>query len=166
MRPLLLILVLALPATAQTLEYDKFTGLDYYKSKRIEIYRNKGGVLAYNPARVQVQAVKALRKPTYTLLIDVDSYDWQFINDCTIRVLADDHQLAFPCTVTNSHAYTLARSVYVTESLSVSVPAGDYTTMMNAKIVEMRAGAYEFKIKEKHLKELKSVIIPEVTTSQ
>jgi hypothetical protein len=164
MRALLLILLLAVSAQSQTLIYDKFTDREYYQSKQIEVYRNKGGLLLYNPARVQIQALRLLRPSQFALRLYVDSFDWQFIQGCVVHILADGKRFQIPCTVTHSDAYNLGRSVYVTESLSASMSVADYESILNSKSIEMRVGAYEFKLKDKHLKELRKVIIAEITT--
>lgn len=165
MKPLLLLLALTIPISAQTLEYDKFRDYEYYRSKRIEVYRNSGGILAFSPARVVITAIRPLRTREFVLWIDVDSADWQFIQSCRVRILADGKRFDYPCEVADSNAYTLARSVYVTESLRSVIPLEDYRTILKSKLVEMQIGAYEFKLKDKHIKELKTVDIAEVITS-
>lgn len=165
MKPLLLILALALPVSAQTLEYDKFRDYEYYRSKRVEVYRNAGGILAYSPAKVVITAIRPVRIREFVLWIDVDSADWQFIRSCRVRIMADGGHFNYPCEVTDSRAYTLRVGVYVTESLRVVIPIEDYRAILKSRSVEMQIGAYEFKLKDKHLKELKTVDVAEVTTS-
>lgn len=166
MKTWLIVIALLFPPTlsAQTLEYDEFTGTDYYKSKRVEIYRNRGGLLLYNPAAVAARSVKVLRKPGFTLSLSVESYDWQFIRSCTIRFLADSKRYEYPCHVVNSRAYSLGRDVYVREDLQIAIPAEEFRAILKAKLVEMQVGTYEFKVKEKHKKELLKVDVPEITT--
>lgn len=164
MKPLLWLLLLTIPVSAQTLEYDKFTDTSSYKSKRIEVYRSRGGLLVYNPARVMVQTVKIVGKPDLRMLLTVDSFDWQFTRSCVIRFLADDKRYEYQCEVLDSNAYSLARDVYVQEYLGILIPPSDFRSILQAKIIEAQVGAYQFKLKEKHTKELLKADVPEITT--
>lgn len=165
MKTLLICLVFAVSASAQTLDYDKFTGTDYYKSKRVEVYRKKGGVLAYNPAAVEAQSFKVLKKPGFTLSLKVDSFDWQFTSACMVRFLADDKRYEYPCDVADSRAYSLGRDVYVREDLQVPIPAEDFRKILNSKVIQIQVGSYEFRLKDKHAKELIKVDVPEITNA-
>ena len=96
----------------------------------------------------------------------MDSSDWQFINSCAVYLFIDGKRSEYACEVTRARADSLAREVYVTENLRVKIPADDYKAMLTAKLVEMRVGVYEFRLKDKHIKEFKKVDIAEITTSQ
>src|SRR5262244_1359670 len=127
MKALLLIICFCGVSYAQTVVYDKFSDKTYYKSKEVEVYRNKGGLLLDNPARVVIQALRVSGDDAeYALLFQVDSYNWQFTRDCTVRVLADGKRYELPCSREDSHAYTLVNSVYVTEGLVLKISAEDF----------------------------------------
>lgn len=157
MKVLLLIVALASATYGQTAVYDKFSDSTYYKSKRVQVYRNRGGLLVYSPAKVDAQTGRS-GADKYTLILSVDSYSWQFARDCSVQILADTKRYSLACSVEYSNAFTLVRSVYVTEGLVVRITANEFKDILTAKSVEMRVGVYEFKLKDKQLKELASVL--------
>lgn len=152
-----LILTLALPilVVAQTTRYDKFTDTTFTLSKEVEVYRNRGGVLVYNPASVRLQMVLSDKSSIPVLGLTVSSFDWQFARDCEIRIIADARRETLPCKVVSARPFSLARSVYVREVLTIT--SADLIPLLNSKSVSMQVGSYEFEVKEKHLETLRAV---------
>jgi hypothetical protein len=134
MKALLLILALAFSVSAQTTDYDKFTDTSIFTTKRVQVYRNKGGLLVYSPAAVALQVVRTTASNDYTLWLDVDSYDWQFTQGCSIRILADGKRYEYPCKTERSHAYSMRYSVYVNEFLGVRIRAADFNAHYSLSI--------------------------------
>lgn len=162
-----LILALAVGVSAQTLHTDKFSGQSWYLSKEVKVYSAKFALLVYDPGKVSMMTISSATSSlggadrAYGILFQVDSSDWQFAGrECVIWTIADGNRQRFSCTVSTSRAYSLYRSgVAVSEGLEMRLTADEFKTLFTAKELALRVGIYEFTVKEKHLKELRKVIL-------
>ncbi|MGI9068036.1 MAG: hypothetical protein ACR2HX_16740 [Pyrinomonadaceae bacterium] len=163
MKTILLILALAVGVSAQTLQTDKFSDRSWYTSKRVKVYSAKSGLLVYNPGQVTMTAMSSATASlggadrAYSVLFEVDSSNWQFAGrECVIWTIADGNRRQFGCKVIRNHAF---RGGDVTEGLTMRLTADEFKTLFTAKELELRVGIYEFTVKEKHLKELRKVLL-------
>jgi len=98
---------------------------------------------------------KDIKNPDrFILLFDSSSKDWLYLRDCGLNLIVDGERVDLgQCTRQSD-----IRRGGVTERLFFKLTPEQFTKIANAKVVELRIGRTELKLKDEHLQAFKDLI--------